>query len=56
MIIREPGSLSRANGAYWVLDHFLRGWEVNEEEEEDQQRPFPAPMLTELFKTLTPST
>ena len=26
MSVREPGSLSRANGALLVVDHFLRGW------------------------------
>ena len=25
MSVREPDSLSRANGAYLVVDHFLRG-------------------------------
>ena len=26
MSIRDPGSLSRANGVYFVVDHFLRDW------------------------------
>ena len=26
MSVREPASLSRANSAYLVFDHFLRGW------------------------------
>jgi len=28
MSVRDPGSLSRANGAYLVVDHFLRGWRL----------------------------
>ena len=28
MHVREPGSLSRANGAWLVVDHFLRGWRL----------------------------
>jgi len=28
MSAREPGSLSRANGAQLVVDHFLRGWRL----------------------------
>ena len=28
MPVREPGSLSKANGAYLVFDHFLRGWRL----------------------------
>jgi len=26
MSVRKPGSLSRANGAYLVVGHFLRSW------------------------------
>ena len=28
MSVRDPGSLSRANGAYLVVDHLLRGWRL----------------------------
>ena len=28
MSVRDPGSLSRANGAYSVVDHFVRGWRL----------------------------
>ena len=26
MSVRDPGSLSRANGAYLVVNYFFRGW------------------------------
>ena len=32
MSVRDPGSLSRANGAKSVDGHVLTGWESNEEE------------------------
>ena len=35
MSVREPGSLSRANGAQLVVDHFLKSLEANDEGEED---------------------
>ena len=35
MSLRDPGSLSRANGAHSVVDHFWKRLEVNEEEEEE---------------------
>ena len=28
MYVREPGSLSRANGVSLVVDHFLSGWRL----------------------------
>ena len=28
MSVRDPGSLSSANGAYLVVDHFVRGWRL----------------------------
>ena len=28
MSVRDPGSRSRANGAYSVVDHFVRGWRL----------------------------
>ena len=41
-VSESAGSLSRANGAYFVVGHFVRGWslmkknlEVNAEEKED---------------------
>ena len=34
MSVREPGSLSRANSAYLVVDHLSK--EVHEEEEEER--------------------
>ena len=36
MSVREPGSLSRANGAYLVVDMFLKRLEVDEEEEKKE--------------------
>jgi hypothetical protein len=33
MSARGPGLMSRANGAYLVVDHFWRGLELDKEEE-----------------------
>ena len=35
MSVREPGSLSRANGAYLVVDHSLRGWRLMKKRKQD---------------------
>ena len=34
MSVREPGALSRANGAYLVVDHLFKRLEVNDEAKE----------------------
>ena len=35
MSVRDPGSLSRANGAQLVVDHFLRGWRSMKKEKKE---------------------
>ena len=35
MSVREPGPSSRANGAKFVVDHFLRGWRSMKKKKEN---------------------
>ena len=36
MSVREPGSLSRANSAFSVVDHFLRDWRLMKKKKKPQ--------------------
>ena len=48
MSVRDPGSLSRADGASLLVDHFLRGWRFMKEKKfRAPQKPF----LTKLGRT-----